>query len=233
MSCAAHESALRQHAAGGPLDLSLERHLAECASCREALLAEQRVQSGIDVALDVLRHTEPSPAFLARARAQVDGPRPSLGWLVRPRWIPLLGMLAAALVVAFGVMVAPTRPAGQPPLASGPMAQAPASPAPTERAATLPEAPTARAAAAPTTRAPRPLPTPPKPLEPALVPPGQEETLARFAALLANGGVAPPALLVEPSDPARELASPPDLNLRALAIEPMAAEGADTEGDTL
>ena len=128
MSCARHEAALREHALGGPLDLSLERHLAECAACRETLMAERRVLSGIDVALDVLRHTEPSPACLARARGQLAGPRPSLGWLDRPRWYPLLGMLAAALALAFGVLSLRTRPPSESRLPSGPVAQAPASP---------------------------------------------------------------------------------------------------------
>ena len=76
------------------------------------------------------------------------------------------------------------------------------------------------------------MPTPPPP-DPALVPPGQEEAFVRFAALVATGSVAPPHLLVDPPDPARELDSPADLNFGALAIRPIAPDGADTEGDTL
>ena len=130
MSCIQHQTALREHAIGGPLHLALEAHLAECEDCGETLATERRVLGQIDAALDGLRLIEPSPAFLARARAQLEDTLPSRAWLYGPRWYAVLAVAAAGLAVALGVMIAGSRQQSEGLLAIGHIAQAPAHPSP-------------------------------------------------------------------------------------------------------
>jgi hypothetical protein len=227
MDCTRYETALREHALGEPLSLALEAHLASCEACRARLAREQRLRAAIDTTLDGVRQIEPSPAFLARARAaalDASLPSPRFGRLPRMAWHPAAAVAALALAVALGVIVARDRrlpePAG-PTLLSSPGGRP-----------TMPEPPAtraSRASAASPPGAPRPAP----PLEDrlaVLVPSGQEEALVRLATLVATGAVAPPASLVDPPDPKRPLAPPDELSVPPLVIEPLGPQNAESEG---
>jgi hypothetical protein len=243
MDCGRHETPLREHAHGAPLSPALEAHLAICAVCQEVVAAEQRLLAEIDRALDGVGQVEPSPAFLARARAvALDQSRPLLPsgrWAVLRRWpvwaLPALAgaLLLAALVTRMRPAIEPTR--GVPYASSTPPASARHAPAATASSSATPVSsePLRRTAAHETAAAPgralaRPLFSEPA----AIVPPGQADALVRLATLIASGSVTPPALLLEPPDPAQEIRQPAELNFRPLTIAPIGDEGAD-EGDTL
>ena len=120
MDCTRHETALREHALGEPLSPALEAHLASCEACRARLATERRLRALVDTTLDGVRQIEPSPAFLARARAAaLDASLPSrrFGRFDRFSWKPAAAVAAVALAVGFRVMVTrdrrlpePTRP---------------------------------------------------------------------------------------------------------------------------
>jgi hypothetical protein len=248
MDCVRNETPLREHAHGTPLSPALEAHLTSCAVCREVVASEQRLLSEIDRALDAVGQVEPSPIFLARARAiALDPARRSLpsGQRAVLRWWPVWALPALAGALLIGALVARTRPPVEPsrgaPYASStpppvsarhapvPAASDSSSPAPLLNEPLRP--PTAsRERAAATARS---LVRPPSLDPPVIVPPGQADVIVRLATLMAAGSVAPPALLLDPPDPAQELRPPADLHFRPLAIEPIRREGADNEGDTL
>ena len=241
MSCVRHETALRDHAHGAPLSPALEAHLESCTVCQEVVAAEHRLLSEIARALDGIGRVEPSPTFLARARS-LDRPLllPPSGRLAVlrrwPVWALAGALLIAALVARTRPPVEPTR--GAPYASSTPPVYASHAPAPAESPASDPTPvarepllPTvSRATVAPTQRS---LARPPSLEPPAIVPPGQADALVRLATLIEAGSLAPPALLLEPPDPAQELRPPAELHLRPVAIEPIRREGADNEGDTL
>ena len=246
MDCVRHETPLREHAHGAPLSPALEAHLASCAVCQEVLVAEQRLLSEIDLVLDGVGRVEPSPNFLARARAvALDPPRllPSARRAVL-RWWPVSALAALAGALLMAALVASTRPIaeptpGVPSASSTPPFAARHSPAPAASASSSPapllseplRPPTASREVAAATR--RPLARQSFREPRAIVPPGPVDALVRLATLIAAGSVAPPALLLEPPDPDQELRLPAELQVRPPAIKPIVGEGADNEGDTL
>lgn len=258
MICARYEREMREHAHGAPLSPALEAHLASCAVCQDVLATEQRLLAEIDSAIEGVGRIEPSPIFLARARAAaLEQPLPSSR---RSRLLPVLApgpiwalpaLVAAVLIAA---LVARTRPSSVE--RSGTVVSAPAGPSfpgvPSAPAPLAAEHSPARAAALPSSsprlpsrEALRPtesregVANPSRSLahaslsEPALVPPGQADALVRLAVLIDAGSVAPPAMLLEPPDPDQELRPPADLHLRPLSIEPLVDDSSDNEGDTL
>jgi hypothetical protein len=229
MSCVRHETALRDHAHGAPLSPALEAHLESCTVCQEVVAAEQRLLSEIDRALDGIGRVEPSPTFLARARS-LDRPQrlpPSGRLAVLRRWpVWALPALAGALLIAaLAARSTPPFATRHPP--------APATASPSSTASPLSSEPLRPAATHEPAAATRPsLARPPSSEPAAIVPPGQADALVRLASLIATGAVAPPALLLEPPDPAQEIRQPAELNFRPLTIAPIVDEG-DTEGDML
>ena len=241
MSCAQHEPRLREHAHGAPLSPALAAHLVGCAACQHVLAAEQRLLSDIDRVLEGLSRVEPSPIFLARARAiALDGQRSRTSGRLLERWpFWALPALAAALLIA--ALAARTRlPVERAPA----VVSAPGEPSASRTAPSNPSSsttttpfsrkplppPSSRETAAATRRSLARLPS----SEPSvLVPPGQADALVRLAVLISEGSVPPPALLLDPPNPVQELRPPAELQIRPLVIEPIMGEGADNEGDTL
>jgi hypothetical protein len=258
MSCQRNEPALREHAHGAPLSPELEAHLASCTVCQQVMASEQRLLAEIDYALGAVGRVQPSPIFLAQARATALH-RPRRTWLVgrlpAMTRLPIWALSAAAAALVIAALVARTRPSSveptpalvsatgvpsassTPPLAAThPPALATASPSsnPSSSAPPLSRVPlpppTSRETSAATRRS---LARPPSSEPSILVPPGQADALVRLAVLINAGSVAPPVLLLEPPDPVQELRPPAELQIRPLAIEPIMSEGADNEGDTL
>ena len=258
MTCARYEPELREHAHGATLSPALEAHLVSCAVCQDVLAAERRLLAKIDHALEGVGRVEPSPVFLTRVRAiaMERPPRSEKSWRLPAlgRW-PIWALSALAGAVLITALVARTRPSSVERSPAGVSApggpSAPGVPSgPPPLAAQHPPAPAvALPSSSPTLPSKEPLrPTAshegvatllrslarPSFSEPsAIVPPGQADALVRLAALIDAGSVAPPALLLDPPDPDQELRPPAALEIRPLAIEPIAREGGDSEGDTL
>jgi anti-sigma factor RsiW len=230
MDCTRYETALSEHALGEPLSPALEAHLASCEACRAELASGQRLRVAIDAALDGVRQIEPSPTFLARARAaalEASRPSPRFGPFGRLAWNPAAAVAMVALAAALGVIMARGPQRSADPIAPSPAA----SPGPSVRpsstappaAASLPPAvlPVGGGSRLARTSADRLA---------VLVPPGQEEAIVRLAVLVATGAVAPPASLVNPPDPTQPLTPPAELSLPPLAIEPLGPANAENEG---
>ncbi len=114
MSCSEWEARIALHIEGDAVDSAVDRHLAECAGCRQFAAGLRDSQSALkglaDEALD--------PAALAAVRARV------LGKVDRPKdraWVWVFAAAAALLLVTAAVMVQVRRPA---PLAPPPPAVA-------------------------------------------------------------------------------------------------------------
>ena len=99
--------ALLVRAGDGSLDdagdrARLDRHLASCAACREALEAQQAAHVALATSFDV----EPPPGFAARVAAQVQAPA---SWFDRfdfRQWTWRAGPVAAGLALAAWLIVA-------------------------------------------------------------------------------------------------------------------------------
>ena len=228
MDCTRYQDALREHALGEPLSPAFEAHLASCEACRARVATEQGLLAAIDATLDGVRQTEPSPTFMARARAAaLDASRPStrFGPFGRLAWNTAAAVAAVALAAALGVIVA------RGPRPADPIAPSPSSlPRPSVRPSLPPPPATASLPPAASPHdAPRPVRLADDRLA-VLVPPGQEEAIVRLAVLVATGAVAPPPSLVNPPDPTQPLTPPAELSLPPLAIEPLGPAAAENEG---
>jgi hypothetical protein len=240
----------------------IEAHLASCTVCQDVLAAEQRLLSEIDHVLGAVGRAEPSPIFLARARAMaLERPARSQEseWLLAlGRW-PIWALSALAGAVLIAALVDRTRPPVErsPTVASAPAGRSAAGVPLSPGVSSGPPPFVAEHSPAPAVELPSSSTTLPsrEPLRPtasregeanplrslahassgpsAIVPPGQADALVRLAALIDAGSVAPPAMLLEPPDPDKELRPPADLHFRPLAIQPLVDEGSDPEGDTL
>ena len=103
MLCKHYNDALIEAAASGVTpQRELRAHLAECASCREALAQEQSLFAAIDSGLHAVADMKVPPSLLPRVRAAVDEVA-----VAPPRWgstwFALSGAaVAVALVLAVG-----------------------------------------------------------------------------------------------------------------------------------
>lgn len=96
MPCEHFKEALIEAAASGAaLQGPLRAHLAECASCREALAQEQSLFAAIDAGLDTVANVEVPASVLARVRAGLD----EVG-VPRSRWLGWAAWTGAALAAA-------------------------------------------------------------------------------------------------------------------------------------
>ena len=102
MACQRFAAAIRAHAVGAPLAAAAAAHLGACPVCRSTFEAERRVLSSIDEALADVASAAPSPHFVSRLRAHLEGaPR---RWAPR-RW--LMPAVAAALTLLTVALTVP------------------------------------------------------------------------------------------------------------------------------
>jgi hypothetical protein len=214
MSCPARLTEIRDHAAGAPLAPGLATHLVDCPACTEALGTERRVLDEIDATLDDLRLAEPPAALIARARALADAP-------VTRSWPAFVLRAAAAALVVVGTAATLVRQLSWEPSPS---------PAPSTLAAARPPAAEARVTGELAPSAP-PAPQVPRrsAVARAIVPPGQEALVHRFAALVDSGIVDAPERIVRPEESGTPLGEPPELVVPPLNIQPIEADEAPSE----
>ena len=235
MHCERYRDALTDVAAGAPAPAGLEAHLDSCETCREELAARRRALAIAGAEMARFGAAEPSPGLTARIReavAEADAAPPwHLGW-VWPAMVASVILLAAlaawtirapspARVVMDGrPAAAPTesRPAGEPRRTS----EAPERTAPSPRAHAFVPAHGGSATASVRHR-----PPPPPAAAEVLVPPGEAEALARFAAIVRRDRHAPGALAAS-GWPSPALAEPAELVIKPLEIVPL--DPAETPG---
>jgi hypothetical protein len=129
MSCERFRPALAAHAAGAALEPAAERHLGECAACRQLLDTQARLLAELDAELGRSLSITASPDFTARVvRSTRNAGAPAPRWMPAPVWAGVA--LAAAIVLAVWIRPAPVSDAGQA-VDAGSRPAAPA-PAPTE-----------------------------------------------------------------------------------------------------
>ena len=239
MSCERFRDALTDAAAGGPEVPALEVHLAGCAGCRSELAQLRRLMAAADESLSTLAEAEPSASLRVRIREAVAGSEsaPALRWgFAWPVAAAAVLALAAVGVWRATVETVPVAPA----VAEGfrPTAAA----ASTPRAAVTPPvvsqgerprttttprpqvaapdtgARSGRSAAAPASvRVARGAHT----TEPeVLVPPGQQEALLQFVALVHRECLDVPALAAA-GVPSADLAEPAPIDIRPIEIAPL------------
>jgi hypothetical protein len=231
MGCERYEEELTDAAIGTPASPDLERHLASCAACRSRLEGERRLMAGTDRILRDVLSVEPSPGFEARLLRAVRHAAPAASrswWALRGWTVPMAAGLGL-LLVGGGLMWRWAWPAPSPrQTAAGPAVRA-SSPSSTAVESAVPvrgpeSSPPVgavepdRVAEAP----PRRPAVPPRPSarEPeVLVPPGREQALAQFVAMLRDERVEPPKGLTEPTDPQSLLAEPEPLEIPDLQPE--------------
>jgi hypothetical protein len=203
---------LRDHAAGSEPTPGLTTHLVACRACEAALQAERRVVEEIDGTLAALGQANPSPAFIARARALSAHPP------ANRRLLPALRVAAALLVVGVSATLVQRfawidTPAPVPSASGSP---SPAAGPPPEVSSVEPPPPSA---------------PPPRParIAAAIVPPGQEALAGRFAALVDSGVVELPPQVLETDPPSLPLQQPRELFVPPLTIAPIEADEAPSE----
>ena len=221
-------------AAGEPASATVSAHLEACPSCLAELAALRRALALADEALGEIAGAEPSPGLRARIRsAAADVPAP------RPRhwaWMASAAVLTAAVFLTAAGRARWLETHRQQPLAAiASPAPSPARPAPhegrpmTSQTTTLSHGPVAGRASAKveprrgTSTARRGLAQPE-----VLVPPGQQEALVRFVALVRAQRRAPPAFAAA-GEPSADLAEPAPLVIEPLEIVPLdPADGTGT-----
>jgi len=226
MRCERYEQDLTAGAAGRTISADLEAHLEECVACRHRLTEKRALLEAVDQVLRVAFDVEPSPALRHRVISRVAQKERE-----RRRMMP--GVAAAALAAGLViVLLAGGRRGSIAPLESSAAA---ISPGPPVRDVVMPEA----SGKPPIPSAPRPLvaatplvvPTGSRPAvarpafvrEPeVLVPPGQEAALQRFVAVLRDGSVPPPPLLLSGASLESLIAPIPLIKIPALETKPLA-----------
>jgi hypothetical protein len=201
MGCEQYQSWMTDAALGAlstEREADLRAHVVLCASCREELDRSRQLLAAIDRATAVTVSAEPSPQFVARVRRQMAERNEPL----RPRlaaWFPVAaGALALVALLAFWQRPQPSStrgPSNAPPSTheiASTKSVTPSVPTP----ATILKSSVPRAGIALPHRVERTTPSrgtiaPPK-LPPALevlVPPGEWQALAKFAAALKSGRI--------------------------------------------
>lgn len=213
MPCERYRDALTDAAAGGAVGAPLEAHLTACPACASELASLRRLMAAADDELSALAVAEPSPALAARIREAVSEPAalaPAFRWGFA--WsATAAAVLAMAVLGVWRMSVArepasptvavnaPSAPASAAPTVEPSASAAPSSvavagvPASADPAATrFPSESTHKA------RSVRPTPAPRRSAraEPEiLVPPGEQEALLHYVALVHQERVSPWALL--------------------------------------
>lgn len=103
MSCKRFGPAIAAHAGGAALEPAAERHLGECAACRQLLDTQARLLAELDAELGRSLSIAASPGFAANvARSALEA-----GSAPERRWIPgtLWASLAAAAVIVLAVWI--------------------------------------------------------------------------------------------------------------------------------
>jgi hypothetical protein len=218
MACERHRNALTELAAGAPAASGLETHLASCATCRAELAALRQALALADAELAELAGAEPSPDLAARIRHAVASAEPTPVW--RHGWLWPATAVAATLLVALAVVAERgTAPAPEPRAAADatPGVSAGAAPPAAEPLASSERHPVASF----TVRASRPaLRSRVAPEPDVLVPPGQEQVLLRFVALVHREQLTSSGL-VAAGQPSADLAEPRPIEIQPLEIVPL------------
>ena len=180
MFCEAYRKPLTDAAAAGSaIEEALQSHLARCEACAAAFAQEQALLAAMDAGLSHLVNTQAPPSLLPRVREAVSRERvPSRGLLQSWLWMPAASA-AALMLAALLPYVFPPSPVADPSV----LVQVPPSSTGTSSNVTSSEPPHRRAPARrlfPVLRAARSASKEPE----VLVPPGEEEALAKYAALL-------------------------------------------------
>ena len=104
MSCERFGPAIAAHAGGAALEPAAERHLGECAACRQLLDTQARLLAELDAELGRSLSITASPGFTARvARGVRDAAvAPAHRWIPAPVWVALATAAALALAVWVG-----------------------------------------------------------------------------------------------------------------------------------
>jgi hypothetical protein len=234
MSCERYRAELTDAAAGQPLSAATSAHVEACPSCRAELAALRRALALADRALDEIAGAEPSPALrvrIRRAAAEVSEPR---AW--RWAWGAAAAVLAAALGLGGAWRAGWLETRRLPALSAiAPPGPSPARPVPVERLPTTsraapPDPGLAAGQASTRLEAQRATPAARSGVvaPEVLVPPGQQEALLRFVALVHAGRTAPPAFAMT-GEPSADLAEPAPLEIEPIEIVPLdPAEGTGT-----
>jgi hypothetical protein len=247
MPCERYASTLADAAAGGVVTAEVEAHLGSCASCRAELATLREALGLADAELRTIASAEPSPSLQARIRRAVAEEDASATTTWRWLW-PAMAAALLLLAVAAGLWrvgglapppriaaatLSPTSTAPSPPEPSAasraadvsPRGAAPIGQSPRGAASASGDEGSARAtdssrhvsaASLGTTRPRRRLPAEPE----VLVPPGQQEALLRFVALVHREHLAPRSLMAA-GEPSADLVEPKSLQIQPLEIVPL------------
>lgn len=224
MSCERYAEAIADAAASAAPAVELERHLGECASCRQELAALREALGLADSALGEIAAAEPSPGLRVRIRqaAVENDARVPVAW----RW---LWPATAAVLLLVAVAAGFWRAGGSAPAPRVAVAVT-LQPPPVVRSegsvgrSTHPLAAAGQAPARSGATGRHPHLAEPE----VLVPPGQRAALLRFVALVQRERLAPASLMAA-GEPSADLAEPPPIQIRPLEIVPLdPAEGSGT-----
>jgi hypothetical protein len=103
MACERYKARLIDEALAPGADPELSAHLPGCVDCRSELSRQRELQSRISGSIAAMVSAEPSPAFLARVRQQIDleESQRHAGWL---QWA--VGGVAVAALAGFAIWFA-------------------------------------------------------------------------------------------------------------------------------
>jgi hypothetical protein len=241
MSCERCREQLAEVAAGAPVPAGVEAHLGACEPCRAELAALRQALAVAEREMTELLAAEPSPGMAVRIRRAVAEAEPAPGWRFGWLWPVAAGAAMALVALAVWVGRAPS-PAPRATVAPSVLSQAGSArvaeslgtpvisrdydrPGP-EGSAVPPVDPShidaaarARGDSGPTRSHARSRHVvPPEPQ--VLVPPGEEEALVQFVALVHRERLAPPAFGAA-GQPSAALAELAPIDIEPLEIVPL------------
>lgn len=227
MSCERHTGAIVDHACGAEIEAEAAAHLETCAACRRVFDEQHHLLKDLDRQLQLALDIEPSARFVPQVMARVE--RPAFAW----RWAIWWSVPAAAAAVLVLVTIGSFR-SGEPRAADRRETAAlpPARTEPVTDRTPLEAVPPARPEEKPLVTAsrrrverPRAVAGRPGGIEgDVTVPADQARAIARYLALVRRGALDLSALVTVDST---RLASPTDLSIAPLSIEPVAMTDLD------
>lgn len=101
MSCEGRRQAIREVALGDPVPAVLQKHLAECVSCRATLAGDRTLLTSLEEEVGEMLSAVPSEGFIAATQGRIEKVKNDGADRALRRWVPLVAAASVLLAVVF------------------------------------------------------------------------------------------------------------------------------------